>query len=292
MEEELKPIRAIKANFGSPQDFSPPSSYAFCEKLAKEAQDAEEDDSDLVLAEYSIWESSLTPEERKTHTHLQNQVDTTIAAYNSRIHGNDSPEAKAYFAADNALCKFRATTGQHLCFSCAYYFYDPVFNRIGVCERLCEQNHEKDPIYVRPSCLACKHYTDVISAKMKLSRDIYRQQSAKISCPNRKELIRLDNARHFCKLIKDTPSTAFYLYKTNPSYYEKLYGEFPFLFAVTNYPSFPLFLEAYTRWEKDAIITHKEGKDGAEEVSISISNPEFVGKDIPVPPTTPAPSDN
>ena len=283
--EELSPIKTIKANFGSPKDFTPPSSSSFWGRMEKESQECDADGTCLAWEEHTLWESSLTPQQKTTYTELQAKVDAALDSYDSRIHDKNSPQAKAYFAADKELTDFRVSTGKHLCISCAYYFYDSYFNKVGVCEWASSQNPNKEPPFVRPASLACKHYTDILTADLERDRASYQRNMSRIS-PSVKNL-RKNNAQHFCDLLRESPSTAFFLYKRNHHYYDELYEAYDSLFKQTPYSTHALFLEAYERWQKEAKITSKIGANGQEEVSISIANPEFAGKDIPVPPTPP-----
>ena len=74
--------------------------------------------------------------------------------------------------------------------------------------------------------------------------------------------------------------------------HEKFYKDFPLIMAETQYPSLPLFLEAYKRWQKDLIIKSGVAKDGTEELTFSVSKREFCPSDIPPQPTSATTSDN
>ena len=82
-------------------------------------------------------------------------------------------------------------------------------------------------------------------------------------------------AKRFADYLKDSPSTAFFIYEGSPEYHEKIYNDFPLIMAETQYPSFPLFLEAYKRWEKDVIVKRSRGNDGKDELTFSVSQKEF-----------------
>lgn len=68
------------------------------------------------------------------------------------------------------------------------------------------------------------------------------------------------SATNFAKTINESPSAAFYVFLGNRDFYENLYEKRPLAFASTQYPSFPLFLEAFTRWKKMAEIHEENGK--------------------------------
>lgn len=285
--EELMPIRKIKVNFGTPLSVQPPSSADFFGRLQQEAQDVEDDPYDIHTAEISLWESSITPEERTEYHAIAERVEAALDAYNPKVHPKDSPEAKAYDAVNEEYKKFFESRGKHLCHRCSYYFFDKYLNGVSVCER------PDQPIYVRPYSIACPYFTTDMTPAIKKAREAYERVVR--SHPELESRItaemRLSNARHFAKLLKESTSAAFYLYSTSPDYYEKVYAEFPLLFIDTPYVSYPLFLEAYHRWEKDVIIKKKQGKHGPE-VTLSVSNPEFTGTDGLVPQTTTQPSEN
>ncbi|MBO6031983.1 MAG: hypothetical protein J6Q22_11120 [Prevotella sp.] len=272
--EELHPIKTIKADFGKPQDFSPPELPTIWGKLVKEAKDIDEEDSDLLMAEYDMWHSSITEEQKKTYLTLCEKKQAAEKALKGKDFSKPSPESKAYYKAERELDEFKGSIGKHFCFSCSYYFYDGHFNKVGVCEYGCKGNPNKEPAFVRPSCIACKHYTCLLDTVMETGKLASRKPPARFADPY--ELKTLNDARHFCNMLKESPSTAFYLYQQEPKYYEFIYTDFPFLLAMTKYPSFPLFLEAYSRWKKDVIIK-KELKEDREEITFSISDPEFAG---------------
>ena len=113
--EEITPIREIKVNFGKPVPVVPPSAATFFDRLRQEAQGVEDDPYDIHTAEISLWESSITPEERTEYHAIAERVEAALDAYNPKVHPKDSPEAKAYDAVNEEYTKFFESRGKHLC---------------------------------------------------------------------------------------------------------------------------------------------------------------------------------
>jgi hypothetical protein len=297
--EELTPIRKIKPNYGKPLELTAPSKVVFARKIRREVAECEDNAYDAYMIDSALWEANATPEERKTFEELTAYYNKAEKAYNPKIHKDDSPEAQAYFKADEERQKFTDSTGKHICFRCSYYDArkipadekDPgAFPEtwIALCKRTTPS------LLVRPYCLACQHFTTgvtpLIEAEEKKFAEACRKNPGFAAYVRKRRSE--DAARRFADQIKNEPSTAFYLYQGAPDYHEKMYNDFPLILAETQYPSFPLFLEAYKRWQQDVIITRRKGFNGAEEVKMSISKPEFKPKDMVVPPSDTKTSDN
>jgi len=240
------------------------------------------------MVESLFWESSITPEQRKKFDELSDKKDAAEKAYDPKKHKDDSPEAQAFFKADDELERFIESTGKHLCFRCSYYETKEIDN--GRLAAKCTRRSSGQG--VRPYTLACGHFTTGVTPYVLQAEREYAEVCRKN--PGLADFVRKhqreDAAKRFAEYIKDSPSIAFYLYQGAPDYHEKFYNDFPLIMAETQYPSFPLFLEAYERWKKDVII--KRGKNGTEELTFSVSKKEFLPKDMPPPPTSAETSNN
>ena len=282
--EELIPIRTIKANFGEPIRLTCPNADAFVEMLAKEVEEAEDNPYDAFLQDTALWESAITPEQKKTFEELSKRKKEAEKAYNPKIHKDDSSEARAFFIADDELQRFEDSVGRHICFRCSYYLTSKTRSEamVAVCDR------EGNKKAVRPYSLACKHFTTGVTEQILKAEKDYEEacrKYPKFASYVRKHT-REDAAKRFAEYIDNSPSTAFFIYQGAPDYHEKLYADFPLILAQTKYPSFPLFLEAYKRWEKEATIKRETGKDGSVGYSLTVSNKEFCPPDNHLLPTS------
>lgn len=287
--EELTPIKTIKANFGKPIRLTCPIADIFLGKLSDEIANCEEDPTDIIRADSDIWESSLTLEQRKKVEELTAKKDAAQEAYNPKVHGDNTPEAQAYFKADEELERYVDSTGKHLCYRCSYYLAKQL--KGGGWAAACDR---KNRCCVRPYTLSCERFTtgitpEILAAEKEIADKCRRDPH--FAAFAHKEM-KLSGAKRFANQIMTEPSTAFYLYQNMPEYHEKIYEDFPYIMAQTQYPSLPLFLEAYKRWEKDCIIKKGRGKDGMEEVTLSVSQEEFRPKGMVVPPTIAETSNN
>ena len=288
--EELSPIRTIKANFGRPIRLTCPNADAFVERLSKEVMEAEDNPYDAFLLDTAIWESAITQEQRKTFEELSKRKKEAEKAYNPKIHNVDSKEAQAFFKASDELERFEDASGKHLCFRCSYYL--TAKTKSGAMVTFCDRTDNKKA--VRPYSLACKHFTTGVTEQVLKAEKDYEEacrKNPRFASYARKHQ-REDAAKRFADYIDNSPSTAFFMYQGAPDYYEKLYTDYPLILAQTKYPSFPLFLEAYTRWEKEVTIKRETGKDGSVGYTLTVSNKEFCPPDTPLPPTSTPTSDN
>lgn len=288
--EELTPIRQIKVNFGNPLILTRPSFDALGARLAKEVAEVEDNPFDAFVADSYVWESSITPEERKTFDELTDRLDAAKKGFSPGKDDDNTPAAEAYYKAEYEREKFIRSTGRHLCFRCSYYTTHK--SKDGTVVAICER---KDGIYgVRPYGISCPHFTTEPTPQMLAAGK--EQADACRHNPDFSRFIRKrqreDNARRFANYIKTAPSTAFFIYQDAPDYYEGLYNDFPLIMAETQYPSFPLFIEAYKRWAKDVTIKRERGVNGEEEVTLSVSQKEFLPPGAPLPLTSPDTSEN
>lgn len=278
--EELTPIRQIKVNFGNPLILTCPSSDALGARLTKEVAEVEDNPFDAFMADSYVWESSITPEERKTFDELTARLDAAEKAFSPGKDDDNTPAAEAYYKAEDEREKFIRSTGKHLCFRCSYYTTHQAKNGtlVAICERM------NGICGVRPYGISCPHFTTELTPQMlnavKEQADTCRKNPdfARFVRMNQRE----DIARRFADYIKTAPSTAFFIYQGEPAYYERLYNDFPLIMAETQYPSFPLFLEAYKRWEKDVSIKRERGVNGEENVTLSVSQKEFPPPGSPI----------
>lgn len=288
--EELTPIRTIKANFGEPIRLTCPRAEEFLLRTMDEVTEVEDNPYDAYMVESLFWESSITPEQRKKFDELSDKKDAAEKAYDPKKHKDDTPEAQAFFKADDELERFIESTGKHLCFRCSYYETKEIDN--GRLAAKCTRRSSGQG--VRPYTLACGHFTTGVTPYVLQAEREYAEVCRKN--PGLADFVRKrqreEAAKRFAEYIKDSPSIAFYLYQGAPDYHEKFYKDFPLIMAETQYPSFPLFLEAYKRWQKDVIIKREIAKDGTEKLTFSVSKREFRPSDIPTPPTSAATSDN
>lgn len=288
--EELTPIRQIKVNFGNPLILTCPSSDALGARLAEEVAEVEDNPFDAFMADSYVWESSITTEERKNFDELTARVDAAGKAFSPGKDDDNTPAAEAYYKAEDEREKFIRSTGKHLCFRCSYYTTHQAKGGtlVAICERM------NGICGVRPYGISCPHFTTELTPQMlnavKEQADAFRKNPdfARFVRKNQRE----DIARRFADYIKTAPSTAFFIYQGEPAYYERLYNDFPLIMAETQYPSFPLFLEAYKRWEKDVSIKRERGVNGEENVTLSVSQKEFPPPGSPLPPTSAETSEN
>ena len=287
--EELVPIRTIKANFGKPIRLTCPRAEVFLLKLSDEVAKCEDDPYDVSMIDTMVWDASITPEQRKKADELTAKKEAAREAYDLEKHKYGSLEAKAFFDADEELSRFIDSTGNHICYRCSYYRTKQF--KQGTWAAACDH---KNRCCVRPYTRSCENFTTDVTPEMltaeKEFADICRKNPGLADFVHKNE--KAHNAQRFAKQLMNEPATAFYLYKSMPDYHEKMYEEFPFVMAQTQYPSLPLFLEAYKRWEKDCIVKKRRGKDGMEEVTLSISQEEFSPKSKVVPPTIAETSNN
>lgn len=281
--EELTPIRQIKANFGEPMAVPIPKPYSIWELIRDEALKCDDDPYDVFMADSYVWEASITPEQKKTFDELNAKCEEAEKAYDSKVHGESSPQARAFREAEKARENFVSSTGKHLCYRCSYYDADVIGKTEtleGVFTPFCTRKGQNE--LVRPYCIACPHFTTDFTPEMIKEAKEYQE-----ACRNNpgfasyvKKRQRENTANRFAEHIKTDPSTAFYLYKDNPAKYESLYDSFPYIFAETQYPSYPLFLEAFKRWEKDVIIKKTKDELGRESITLSVSQEEFCPKSL------------
>ena len=282
--EELIPIRTIKANFGCPIRLTCPNADDFIERLSKEVEEAEDNPYDAFIQDTSLWESAITQEQRKTFDELSKRKKEAEKAFDPKKHKDDTPEAQAFFKADYERDRFIESTGKHLCFRCSYYLTTKTKSEsmVAVCDRAGNKKA------VRPYSLACNHFTTGVT-----EQDLKAEKAYAEACMNNPRLAsyirkyqREEYAKRFADYIDNSPSTAFFIYQGTPDYHEKLYEQFPLVMAKTKYPSFPLFLEAYKRWENEVNIKRETGKDGSVGYSLTVSNKEFCPPDNHLPHTS------
>lgn len=289
--EELTPIRQIEANFGKPIRLTCPNAEDFVRRLMDEVEEVEDNSYNAFIADSFLWESTISKEQLATFHELTKKRNTAEKAYDPKVHRDSSPEAQAFFKADDELNRYVDSCGQHLCFRCSYY--ETTLLDSGRIAAGCTRK-KNNSIAVRPYTLACKHYTTGVTSHTIEAEKEYaeacRQNPGFASYVRKRQ--RENYAKRFADYLKDSPSTAFFIYEGSPEYHEKIYNDFPLILAETQYPSFPLFLEAYKRWQQDVIITRRKGFNGAEEVKMSISKPEFKPKDMVVPPSDTKTSNN
>lgn len=282
--EELTPIRQIKVNFGTPLILSCPSSDALGARLAKEVAEVEDNPFDAFMADSYVWESSITPEERKTFDELTARVDAAGKDFSPGKDDDNTPAAEAYYKAEDEREKFICSTGKHLCFRCSYYTTHQAKGGtwVAICERM------NGICGVRPYGISCPHFTTEPTPQMLNAEKV--QADACRRNPDFARFVRMkqreDIARRFANYIMTSPSTAFFIYKDAKAYYERLYNDFPLIMAEARYPSLPLFLEAYERWEKDVSIKKDRGVNGEEKVALSVSQKEFPPPGSPLPQTS------
>lgn len=280
--EELTPIRQIKVNFGNPLILFSPSSDAIGERLAKEVAEVEDNPFNACIADSDVWESSISPEERKTFEALTARLDAEGKVFSPCKDDDNTPEAEAYYKAEEEREKFIHSTGKHLCFRCSYYMADKV--KGGTWVALCER---KNGVYgVRPYSISCPHFTTDDTPIILKARKEYEEacrQNPGFSRFARNEH-RKDIARLFVKNTNTSPSTTFFIFKNNPAYYERLYKDFPLIMAESKYPTFQLFQDAFKRWEKDVIIKRERGETGEEGITLSVSQKEFLPTVTHIPP--------
>lgn len=259
--ETLTPIKTIQANFGKPLPLSSPSYYDFVERLRAEAKDAHDDTAEVTAKDMSFWESSLTKEQDEAYTKILEQIEAEIR----------DPKAAVKLTEERE--KFYSENGKHICGMCSHYFYD--FTRSANYGLACCEHFTNCP-FVRPYELACPDFTISLTEKqIKERKDLDKVMKEHPEIEERFfSEMRLQNATRFAKLLRESPSTAFLLHKKDQddNYVELMYTEHPLIFATTQYPSYPLFLEAYTRWLKDVEI-----KEDADGFSLTVSQKEFVG---------------
>ena len=288
--EELSPIRTIKANFGQPIRLTCPRAEDFIMRMTDEVSEIEEDPYAAYMVEAEFWENSITEEQYNTFKALSAKMKAAEKAYDPKKHNDNSPEAQAFFKADDEPERFMESTGKHLCFRCSHYEIKEIANG-----RLAAKCTRKNcGLGVRPFSIACGHYTTGVTPQVIQAEKDYaaicRQNPGFADYMRKRQ--REDAAKRFAREIKNFPSTAFYLYQGAPDYHEKFYKDFPLIMAETQYPSLPLFLEAYKRWEKDAIIKRERADDGTTNLTISVSDREFCPSDTPPPPTSAETSNN
>jgi len=255
----LKPITKIDIDFGTPVSLKPPDCEAICRQIQEEYEYVEGDGHfDILDFEVYLFHNSLTEKEWDEYNTLLAKVDAARENYDPDKHDSNSPEALAYFNAEQAREDFFGTHGKHICYSCSYYLQDLEKNRSAICE------FEDRDIHVRPYCLACPNFFTGETPQQKKARlesNMYfsrNPQAAANFKRNQRKHSAERFARHLCN-FKNGDHTAFILaddqVNGNSTYYEKLYNEFPDIFKKTPFPTFDVFKDAQIHWKTKREVT-------------------------------------
>lgn len=272
--EELTPINSIPVNFGKGIDFSPPSTDGYLERLSKEAVDADGDAYRLYEADRNLWSKSASRSDLDALAELDNQIDETEKAHFEADGEKVEPTRILLNVLRERRYKLLYSSGKHICGECFFCYFSevPPFKNLFTCER----NGKPRAVLVRPFSEGCpKFEKDPPQSVLDRIQEIERKNRYNKEFMDFKTYsLRMHNLRTIIGLIQSNPSSAFFLYRTSPEYYKKLFAEFPDELKKTEYGTLEKFEEAYKEWEEDVIIK----KDG-NTVTISVSNEKLVGKD-------------
>ena len=280
--EELSPIKSINVNFGTPTVFTPPNTEKLCLRIRDEAVDCEENPYVPYQVDEDVWNESITEEERNRYDELQRVLDEAEDNYNPKIDAPDSPESKAQIAAYDARERFYDNTGKHICFRCSHYYEPDRDARLDKFAKLTMQEFwtmqsacALKRCWVRPLGRACSDFTTDTTSMMKAAEMAFQDvMSRHPSVSHRIDSnLREKNAYRFANMMA-SPATAFYLYDTNPDYYDKLYEEYANLFQNTKFPTLESLKDGYKRWKQTTTVLRR-----GNHVTITIRDREFEPED-------------